>query len=259
MTPLNMIGYQSLRKPALDALETVELEFARDTPAGIRRQSSTNCFDGANIPTERGDDAMKLYDLELSGNCYKIRLFASLLKLPLEILPVDFLGGEHKRPEMLQLNAFAEIPVLRDGDIVLRDSQAILMYLARKANADSWFPKDAHGEAEVAQWLFTAANEIARGPNDARLHDKFGYKLDVALARTKANRVIDLIERHLARGNWLALDRPTIADIACFPYVAIGWEGAVGLDPYPNVRAWISRIKALPGYIPMPGMDGPSH
>jgi glutathione S-transferase len=197
---------------------------------------------------------MKLYDLELSGNCYKVRLFLALIDTVYDRRPVDFLDGEHKTDPFLTRNAFGEIPVLVDGDVILRDSQAILVYLARKYDRTDWYPGGAADEAAVLQWLMVAESEIARGPNDARLHDKFGYDLDVAAARGRSGRVLAIFEAHLGDRDWLALDRPTIADIACFPYLALGHEGGVPLDPYPAVRAWIARIKALPGFVPMPAI-----
>jgi glutathione S-transferase len=197
---------------------------------------------------------LKLHDLELSGNCYKVRLFCALLGIPLELVPVDFLAGAHKRTPLIERNPFGEIPILEDGELVLRDSQAILVYLARKYGGESWLPTDAAGMAEVVSWLMVAENEIARGPNDARLHDKFGFKLDIEHARAKAVRILGLLETWLGRREWLAAGRCTIADIACMPYVALAHEGGLSLDPYPSVRAWIARIKALPGFISMPAL-----
>jgi glutathione S-transferase len=198
--------------------------------------------------------ALKLHDLELSGNCYKVRLFCSLLGLKLDLVPVDFMGGAHKKSPLIEKNPFGEIPVFEDGGVVLRDSQAILVYLARKYGGESWLPTDAAGMAEVVSWLMVAENEIARGPNDARLHDKFGFKLDADLAREKAKRILGLMDAHLAKRKFLALDRPTIADIACMPYVGLAHEGGLSLQPYPAIRAWIGRIKALPGFIAMPAL-----
>jgi glutathione S-transferase len=198
--------------------------------------------------------AAKLYDLELSGNCYKVRLLAALLGVPLDTVPVDFLGGAHKKPPLVDLNAFGELPIFEDGGLVLRDSQAILVYMARKWGGESWLPTDAAGLALVTAWLMVAENEIARGPNDARLHDKFGYKLDVERARSKAANLFGLMENHLARNSWLVLDRVTIADIACMPYVALSHEGGVPVDGYPAVAAWVQRVKALPGFVGMPGI-----
>jgi glutathione S-transferase len=198
--------------------------------------------------------ALKLHDLELSGNCYKVRLFCSLLGLKLDLAPVDFMAGAHKKSPLIERNPFGEIPVFEDGAIVLRDSQAILVYLARKYGGEAWLPTDAAGMAEVVSWLMVAENEIARGPNDARLHDKFGVKLDAGLARKKAKRILDLMEAHLAKRKFLALDRPTVADIACMPYVGLAHEGGLSLQPYPAIRTWIGRIKALPGFIAMPAL-----
>jgi glutathione S-transferase len=198
---------------------------------------------------------LRLYDLELSGNCYKVRLYCSLLGLPLKLEPVDFSSGAHKKIPLIDKNPLGEIPVLEDGAKVLRDSQAILVYLARKFGGDNWLPVDAAGMAEVISWLMVAENEIARGPNDARLHDKFGFKLDLSLAREKARRIIGLIEGHLANREWLAFERPTIADVACMPYVALSPEGGISLKTYPRITGWIERIKALPGFVGMPGLQ----
>lgn len=198
--------------------------------------------------------ALKLHDLELSGNCYKVRLFCALLGLELDVVPVDLMGGAHKKSPFIDLNAFGEIPVLEDGGLKLRDSQAILVYLARKYGGEDWLPTDAGSMAQIVTWLMVAENEIARGPGDARLHDKFGFKLDVDRARANAARILGLIESHLKTQDWLALDRPTIADLACMPYIALGHEGGVTLAPYPSIQAWIGRIKALPGFVSMPAL-----
>lgn len=197
---------------------------------------------------------MKLYDLELSGNCYKIRLFAALVGIELELEPVDFPDGAHKRSPVIDLNPWGELPVLIDGDVVLRDSQAILVYLARQYGGNQWWPDGAAQQGEVMQWLSTAANEIQSGPNAARLIDKFGYPLNKEHTMKVCARILPLIEQHLSRHKWLALGRPTIADCAVFPYLAVGWEGGVTLEQYPAIQNWIQRLKALPGYIGMLGI-----
>jgi glutathione S-transferase len=196
----------------------------------------------------------KLYDLELSGNCYKVRLLAALLGVRLDAIPVDFLGGEHKKTPLIELNTFGELPIFEDGGLVLRDSQAILVYMARKWGGESWLPTDAEGLALVTAWLMVAENEIARGPNDARLHDKFGYEFDIELARSKTRHILGLMQEHLASTDWLVLGRVTIADVACMPYVALSHEGGIPVEDYPAVTAWVQRVKALPGFIAMPGI-----
>ncbi len=198
---------------------------------------------------------MKLYNVDVSGNCYKVRLFLSLLKVDCEIVPIDIANKEQKSPAYLHKNPLGEIPVLEDGDLVLRDSQAILFYLARKYGNDDWLPSKPIEMALVMQWLFTACNEIARGPMDARFHYKFKIDLDIDKAHEKSKSILTVIDGHLADRDWLELNRATIADIACFPYIALSYEGKVFLDPYPNVQKWITRIKALPNYISMPGLD----
>lgn len=198
--------------------------------------------------------AVKLYNFELSGNCYKVRLLCALLGVPVEIAGMDLPGGEHKRSPHIDRNAFAQIPVIEDDGVTLRDSQAILIYVARKWGGEAWLPTDAASLATVAQWLMVAENEIARAQGDARLHDKFGRDIDVGSAREKSRQLLDIMDAHLAHNDWLALGRPTIADVACMPYIAIGHEGGVTLERYPAVQAWIERIKKLPNFIAMPGM-----
>lgn len=197
---------------------------------------------------------MKLYNLELSGNCYKVRLFAALVGIELELEPVDIPGGAHKRSPLIDLNPRGELPVLVDGDVVLRDSQAILVYLARRYGGNQWWPDGAAQQGEVMQWLSTAANEIHNGPNTARLVEKFGYPLNKAQALEVSAQLLPLIEQHLSQHDWLALGRPTIAECAVFPYLAVSWEGGVTLDDYPAIQAWIERTKALQGFVGMPGV-----
>lgn len=197
---------------------------------------------------------MKLYDLEPSGNCYKVRLFCALAKIPVNLVPVEFMAGEHKSPNFLAMNPLGELPILDDNGFILRDSQAILVYLAGKYSGESWLPKDPANAAKVMQWLSTAANNVQHGPGDARLVDLFGYKLDKSTAVANSDRLLPVFEAHLGNNNWLEMGRATIADIACFPYIALSYQGGVSLDSYPNIRAWIARIKALPNYIPMSGI-----
>lgn len=198
---------------------------------------------------------MKLYDLDVSGNCYKVRLFASLIQLNIELQPVNFLEGEHKQAPLLALNPFGELPILVDNDVILRDSQSILIYLAHQYGGEAWWPSMPHLQAEVAQWLFTAANEIQHGPCAARLIDKFGYALDKQKALNQSDKILSLIEEHLSHREWLAIGRPTIADVAIFPYIALAHEGGIQLVSYPHIQAWLKRVKGLDGFLSMPGVE----
>lgn len=195
---------------------------------------------------------LTLYDFELSGNCYKIRLFTALLGVPLALVPVNLRSGEHKQKPYIDKNPFGQVPYLEDEGMSLRDSNAMLVYLARKYGGEAWLPLDPVELAQVVAWLQVAGNEIERGPADARRSLKFGNALDGNLAREKAVRILTLLNSHLSQKPWLAADRITIADIACMPYVALSHEGGIPLTDYPAIRDWIARIKALTGFIGMP-------
>ena len=196
-----------------------------------------------------------LYGHDLSGNSYKARLLLELLNLDYEWVQVDLLKGEHKSPKYLALNPFGQVPTLVDGDVTLADAQAILVYLARKYGGDRWLPTDALELAEVVRWLSTTAGEIRQGPENARLYHLFGAKaINIDRAHEKSAFILTQLDKHLLDHEWLALDHPTIADIAVFPYVALARDGQVDLDPYPNVLAWIERVKQLPNFFPMQGI-----
>ena len=195
---------------------------------------------------------MKLYDLEPSGNCYKVRLFASLINLNLELVAVDFVNGEHKKPPLLDLNPLGQLPVLQDGPLVLRDSQAILVYLAGNYGGLAWWPSDPKGQAEIMQWLSFAGNEVEHSVCAARLVTQFGNDLDKPAALARAEVILPLLDAHLAQHDWLAIGRPTIADCAVYPYVALAPEGDVDLTPYRHIARWLKRVEALPGYLAKP-------
>lgn len=196
----------------------------------------------------------KLYARPLSGNCHKVRLLLGFLKLPYQEIPVDFGSGENKREPYLSLNPLGQIPVLVEDDVALRDSQAILVYLARRYGGEQWLPSDPVPMARVTQWLSTAANEIQHGPNLARLFHLMNAKVDIDLATQRAHAILKVMDAHLANREWLECGRCTIADLACFPYVALAHQGGIGIDAYPHVARWVERIKALPGFTAMPGM-----
>lgn len=191
---------------------------------------------------------MKLYDFELSGNCYKIRLFLSILQLDYERELVA-LGSQNKTPEFLAKNPMGLVPVLQDGDLTLWDSQAILVYLARRYGP-AWLPVEA---AEIYSWLSVAANEIGNGPAGVRRIHRFGRQEDEAAGRALCEKVFGVLENHLSSQDWLVGSAASIADLACYPYLALAPEGKFATDPYPAVGRWFERIESLPGYIALPG------
>ena len=197
---------------------------------------------------------MKLYDLDISGNCYRVRMFLSLLNVKHELQNVNLMKGEHREPPFLKLNPRAQVPVLDDDGTIIWDSMAILVYLARKYGNERWLPIDAAPMAEVMQWLGVMENETLYGLGKARIICKFKFPGNLEEAQTLGRKGLGVLEQRLASHDWLALDHLTIADVGCFPYVALAPEGEIALDPYPGVRLWIERIKQQPGFIGMPGI-----
>jgi glutathione S-transferase len=195
---------------------------------------------------------IKLYGVPLSGHTHRVRLFLSILGLPLIDVPVDLAGGEHKRPEFLALNPFGQIPVIDDDGLVLADSTAILVYLAGKYADASWWPEDVVTRAEIQRWLSAAAGPIFNGPNAARLVVVFKRDFDHDRAKAVAHQFLAVLEGHLAGREFLVGEGATIADIAIYSYVAVAPEGGVSLESYPNVRAWLVRVEALSGFVAMP-------
>ncbi|WP_343730849.1 glutathione S-transferase [Duganella sp.] len=196
---------------------------------------------------------MKLYGIPLSGHTHRVQLFLSLLNLPHEYVTVDLANAEHKKQPFLSMNAFGEIPVLQDGAVTLADSNAILVYLASKYDdTGRWLPRDPVVGAHVQRWLSVAAGKIAGGPATARLVTVFNAPRDHEAAKTMAVRLFDVMERELQGRRWLVGDHATIADVAGYSYIAHAPEGGVSLKPYPNIRAWLDNVRALPGFVPMP-------
>ena len=196
-----------------------------------------------------------LYAHPLSGNSHKVRLLLAFLPLAYEEITVDLSTGEQHSARFRELNPLGQVPTLVDGEVVLHDSQAILVYLARKYGGELWLPGEPAHAGAIVQWLSLAANELHHGPHMARLHFMLGVDLNIVAAQEQAKATLRVLEARLATRSWLELERPTIADLACFPYVALAPEGKISLAPYPGVRAWIERIKALPNYPGMPGLE----
>ncbi|MBO6772690.1 MULTISPECIES: glutathione S-transferase [unclassified Thalassospira] len=193
---------------------------------------------------------MKLYYHPISGHAHRAVLMLGLLGLDHELIEVDLASGAHKKPDFLALNPFGQVPVLQDGETVISDSNAILVYLAKKQRATNWLPEDPKGAASIQRWLSVAAGQIAFGPCAARLVTLFGAPFNPDEVIARAHAILGLMEAHLNTQNWLAADHPTIADVALYSYVARAPEGNVDLAGYGKVRDWLSRIEELPGFVP---------
>lgn len=197
----------------------------------------------------------KLYDFVLSGNCHKIRIMLSMLGLDYKTIPVDLAQQEQLSEPFLTLNPLHKVPVIDDDGLVIRDSTAILAYLALK-HRPVLYPQEPAANAEVQQWLSLSVNELFHGLATARALIIFKREGDLAAAQALGRDVLGVLEARLAGHEWLAADRFTIADLACYPYAALSHQGDIDLAPYPATRAWFQRIEALPGYVKMPGLAG---
>jgi len=195
---------------------------------------------------------MKLYYGRLSGHSHRARLFLSLLGIDYEPVEVNLAAGAHKTPEFRRLNRFAEVPVLDDDGVIIPDSNAILVYLAKRAGGSDWLPEDPQTAAKVQRWLSVAAGKVAYGPCAARLVTVFGYKIDAEEAIARSHELLTVLDAELGEVAWIAgTAKPSIADVALYTYIERAPEGNVDLSAYANVRAWLRRVEALPGFLPL--------
>jgi glutathione S-transferase len=194
-----------------------------------------------------------LHGFPLSGHSHRAELMLRLLDLPFAFHQVDLAGGEQRGEAFLRLNPFGTVPVIEDDGVVVADSCAILVYLATKYDADGlWLPRDAEGAAQVQRWLSVAQGPVFNGPCSARLVTVFGMDFDHARAKAVAERLFTTLDAQLAERTFLVNERPTIADVALYSYIAHAPEGGVALTPHAHLTAWLRRIEALPGFAPMP-------
>ena len=187
-----------------------------------------------------------------SGNCQRVRVFLSMLGLPFEERMVDIRTGAQRDPAFLALNPAGLVPVLVEDGRVLRDSHAILVYLASAHGGERWWPTDPWTLAQRMQWLAFSANEIHNGPNMLRRHHRLGLAIDVEATTARTLAAMAVLEARLTVRDWLEGDAVSIADIAVYPYVEALPDAKLSLDPWPATRAWLARIAALPGWLPMP-------
>lgn len=210
---------------------------------------------------------LRLYQHSESGNSYKVRLLLAFIGLPYESIAVDLFTDEQHQAAYLALNPRGEVPTLVDGDLVLRDSMAILVYLATK-HAPAWCPQAPAELARIAEWLAFAASWVQYGVFSARALVSFGipanglppdFPASLDEAKIRGHKSLVLMDQHLSSHDWLAGDRATIADVANFPYIALAPMGDIPLNPYPAVEAWIARFKTLPGFIEIAGLSDPHY
>jgi glutathione S-transferase len=202
-------------------------------------------------------ERLVLHEYSASGNCYKVRLTAALLGIPIERREYDILKGETRTPEFLQsVNANGRIPVLQVGDRFIPESNAACHYLA---DGSRLLPTEPFEHADMLRWMFW--EQYNHEPNIATLrfwrgsigHDNLNdaQKLQVPLKREAGNAALKLMDEHLGRRDWFIGSAMTLADICLFAYTHVADGGEFDLGQYPRVEVWIERVKGAPGFVPM--------
>lgn len=186
-----------------------------------------------------------------SGHAHRVRLFLSILDVDYESVLVDMQNGEHKRADYLKLSPLGQVPTLVDGDVVVTDSAAALIYLAKKYGADDWLPDDAAGAAAVQRWLSAASGELYRGVVSARAGRLFGRDVDLQRAETESVKLFNWMQSELEQKKWLAADHATIADLAMYSYLRVADEGGLDLAPYTAIIRWLADVEQLERFEPM--------
>jgi glutathione S-transferase len=198
---------------------------------------------------------LTLHEYPASGNCYKVRLTAAHLGLPLERRSYDILKGETRTPEFLaEVNSNGRVPVLQDGGRFLAESNAACFYVADESEL---VPQDRFDRADMLHWMFWEQHN--HEPNVATL--RFWLRFVGADALTEAQRsqirpkheaghaALDLMDRHLDARDWLAADRFTIADICLFAYTHVADEADFDMAEFPGIVRWMERIASMPGHV----------
>jgi glutathione S-transferase len=197
---------------------------------------------------------LRLYDYLSSGNGYKVRLLLTQLSIPFERVELDILKGETRTPEFLQKNLNGRIPVLQaERGEFLAESNAIMFYLAE---GTPFLPHDRWERAQVLQWMFF--EQYSHEPNIATsrfwlMHGELTEERRATLPqkRTLGYAALDVMEKHLTGRTFFVGERYVIADIALYAYTHVAHEGGFDLSHYPNIRAWLERVRTQPKHIPI--------
>ena len=197
--------------------------------------------------------SIKLYDVPKSGHCHRVRLAASLMNIDLELVPVMEMEGQRQGAQYLAINPLGQVPTLVDNDFVLRDSIAIIQYLERvHAPGQGWMPDADQERAQVDEWFAISSGVMFRGPNMARLIKLFGVTADHQEATAISEKLFKMMDAHLGERAWLVGNKASLADVACYSYVAVANEGELDMTPYAHVNAWLGAVQSLDGFVDIP-------
>ncbi|MDH2352232.1 glutathione S-transferase N-terminal domain-containing protein [Bradyrhizobium sp. SSUT112] len=195
--------------------------------------------------------SLTLHSHPQSGHAHRVELLLSLLELSYRRLDLDLAKRANRAPEFLRLNPLGEVPLLMDGERPIAESNAILVYLARRENRTDWLPLNAAGLANVETWLSRAADKLSSGIAKARLITLFGLKGDLQEAQARGVRLLRVAEEQLAAQPYLVGHHPTIADLAIYSYAALAGEAGIDMSKFRQVAVWITRIEGLPKFVPL--------
>jgi glutathione S-transferase len=197
---------------------------------------------------------VRLYNSQLSGNCYKARLLLALRGLPYERIELDVIDRSNRRELLGGKNPALRVPTLElDSGEHLAESNAILWYLA---GGTEYLPEDELERARVLQWMFFEQYEIEPNLAVARfwisiLGEQERYAAELEAKWRAGHRALAALDEHLDGREWLVGNAYSIADISLYGYTHNGDEGGFDLGPYANVRAWLDRVAARPGHLPI--------
>ncbi|NIJ07524.1 glutathione S-transferase [Sphingomonas vulcanisoli] len=202
-------------------------------------------------------ETLILHEYADSGNCYKIRLTAALLGLTLDRRHYDVLKGETRTPAFLAtVNANGRIPVLQIGTRFLPESNAACVWLADRS---ALIPHDRFDHADMLRWMFW--EQYSHEPNvatvrfwrtlvgEAALND--AQRAQIAGKVQAGKAALALMDDHLRGRRWMVGQAVSLADITLYAYTHVADQGGFRLSDYPAIQAWLARITALPGYVPI--------
>lgn len=196
---------------------------------------------------------IQIYDVPKSGHCHRVRLAAAVMGIDIGLVPVMEMEGQRQGSAYLAINPLGQVPTLLDGTIIVRDSIAIIQYLERVyAPNKGWMPTDATARARVDEWFAVTSGVMFRGPNMARLIKLFKMPGDHDAAVATSIKLFNMMEEHLRDRTWLVGTSPTLADIACYSYIAVANEGELDLSPYPSINTWLASVQGIDGFVDIP-------
>ncbi|MEC7925587.1 MAG: glutathione S-transferase family protein [Thermodesulfobacteriota bacterium] len=197
---------------------------------------------------------IKLYDHELSGNCFKVRLLLNQLSLDFESIKIDVFAGENKKDFFKKINPAMKIPVINDSGIILNESNAILLYLSDKYKSDL-LSNSLEDRAKIYSWLMYNKTSVdpflakARAIKKFYPHDKQDLD-ELKSLKIEGNKSLNLINDYLKTSNFFCSGY-SIADIAMYPYIKLSYEGEILLEEYNNILNWIDRVENTAKFIPI--------